>query len=419
MEILIPSKNIYKIVNPKVKDNLIEQVSINEKVVNSILEVEHNVYSEDIPISFADYKKNRVETEKKDFDATFTSNGSAINGYYYSCVYLNNTMGYYETTLSVKRIKDNKFIEKIYNGEKDEIYYSVSGVESIRDISSKITSDPDKNFNENTAKMDYIKYGTKTEKEKVFQFPQFPIEVSDKYIIQGEQPLTPSVQGLSDDSKIEIEGYNILDNYINIKLKILCYVRIEKLTGRAVYSTLSQKHEIPMNGKLTTYTPNQISINIYGNTIELSLNDNAVSYGEGNKHFSLNGSEILQDKGRYYEESITKNISKEILNFYKNGNETATILCDISDYYEYDDSKENKKGQKVISINNKERMYFHLHDKVIPMVFGADGKETAMSKYFDGTPKVFEVTGTKMFYDGAVWQELTLKETPSSLIKNK
>jgi hypothetical protein len=33
-----------------------------------------------------------------------------------------------------------------------------------------------------------------------------------------------------------------------------------------------------------------------------------------------------------------------------------------------------------------------------------------MSQYQDGTPKVFEVVGSNMIYDGAVWQELNLIE---------
>jgi hypothetical protein len=53
-----------------------------------------------------------------------------------------------------------------------------------------------------------------------------------------------------------------------------------------------------------------------------------------------------------------------------------------------------------------------LYDEVIPMVFGADKKDRAMSTYPDGTAKVFQVLGVKTYYDGAVWQELSLQELP-------
>ena len=62
-------------------------------------------------------------------------------------------------------------------------------------------------------------------------------------------------------------------------------------------------------------------------------------------------------------------------------------------------------------------MCFNEYDQVIPMVFGADGKDKPMSLYLDGTPKVFAVLGTKMYYDGAVWQELSLQEIDKSEIK--
>jgi hypothetical protein len=55
-------------------------------------------------------------------------------------------------------------------------------------------------------------------------------------------------------------------------------------------------------------------------------------------------------------------------------------------------------------------MSFRLHDDVIPYVFGANGQDKPMSKYQDGSPKVFEVVGSNIIYDGAVWQELTLIE---------
>ena len=42
--------------------------------------------------------------------------------------------------------------------------------------------------------------------------------------------------------------------------------------------------------------------------------------------------------------------------------------------------------------------------------YGADGKDRPMSLYKDGSAKVFQVLGSKIFYDGAVWQELSLQE---------
>lgn len=55
-------------------------------------------------------------------------------------------------------------------------------------------------------------------------------------------------------------------------------------------------------------------------------------------------------------------------------------------------------------------MTFTEYDEVIPMVYGADGKDHPMSRYADGSPKVFKVLGMRPFYDGSVLQELYLQE---------
>jgi hypothetical protein len=88
---------------------------------------------------------------------------------------------------------------------------------------------------------------------------------------------------------------------------------------------------------------------------------------------------------------------------YAKGKETATIRCSISDYYD-------ENGEKVIATNNSNKMAFDIYDEVIPYSYGADGSDKPLSRHKDGSPKTFVVLGTRIFYDGAVWQELTLQE---------
>lgn len=91
--------------------------------------------------------------------------------------------------------------------------------------------------------------------------------------------------------------------------------------------------------------------------------------------------------------------------FYEKGKETATIRCSINDYYDYE------SGEKVISIEDTSLpMSFKIYDKVIPMVYNSKGADEPMAKLKDGSPKVFKVLGRRIFYDGAVWQELYLQE---------
>ena len=65
---------------------------------------------------------------------------------------------------------------------------------------------------------------------------------------------------------------------------------------------------------------------------------------------------------------------------------------------------------KVESISLETPMCFEVGDQVIPMVYGANGQDRPMSLYSDMTPKIFQVLAVKPYYDGAVWQELTLQE---------
>jgi hypothetical protein len=55
-------------------------------------------------------------------------------------------------------------------------------------------------------------------------------------------------------------------------------------------------------------------------------------------------------------------------------------------------------------------MTFVEGDAVIPHIMGANGYDEPISAYNNGEAKLFKVVGTNIYYDGAVWQELTLQE---------
>ena len=133
--------------------------------------------------------------------------------------------------------------------------------------------------------------------------------------------------------------------------------------------------------------------------------------------YSLPKNELSQKTTKYGDKEIVEYLSTEILKKWVNGKETATILCDINDYYHYNATAYKFKGNKSISLDNSTgKMSFAMYDQVIPMVYGSDGQDRPMSTYQDGTPKVFQVLGSKIYYDGAVWQELSLQEVDKSEI---
>lgn len=59
---------------------------------------------------------------------------------------------------------------------------------------------------------------------------------------------------------------------------------------------------------------------------------------------------------------------------------------------------------------------FKIGDIVIPYVFGYTGEDKPMSIYQDGSPKIFEVVGLKITYDGEITQRISLTQTDKKLV---
>lgn len=134
-----------------------------------------------------------------------------------------------------------------------------------------------------------------------------------------------------------------------------------------------------------------VNVSFYGNVLDLNATKDE-KYGS-EPFYDLKTNEMFFDTSLFKNEDLFSSLSKRIVTAYKNGKETAVIRCSVPE---------------DLSI-------FEIGDEVIPMVFGADGVDRPMSRYKDGTQKVFNVVGTKFIYDGAVWQELTLQEKTQSV----
>lgn len=122
--------------------------------------------------------------------------------------------------------------------------------------------------------------------------------------------------------------------------------------------------------------------------------------------FSFDENIFNQTETKTNDEISSILLSKEIINKYNSGKETAKILCSISNYYD-------ENGKKIISpYTDGYKMSFDIGDEVIPMRFGqyGVGVDIPMSRYDDRSAKAFRVCGIKFIYDGAVWQELALQE---------
>lgn len=112
-------------------------------------------------------------------------------------------------------------------------------------------------------------------------------------------------------------------------------------------------------------------------------------------------------KGTYIDENTSiENKYQTIINSWDRGKEIATLTLSIDDYYS--DTNLNKK---LISPNLENYpMTLDIGNKVVPYVYVKKGVDKPMSLTMNGEPKQFEVVGKKMIYDGAVWQELKIRE---------
>lgn len=140
----------------------------------------------------------------------------------------------------------------------------------------------------------------------------------------------------------------------------------------------------------------------------ITLQEVTEKFGKGERALSLPANELIQATGGTINAQNAE-IANKIIENYVNGKEVRKILCSIDDYFEYDKGATDYKGKKAINIKTAE-MSFKLGAQVIPMVRDANGSDIPLSTYLGGNPKVFWVRGNKIFYDGAVWQELYLQE---------
>lgn len=477
MAIIIPSKNIYEINNPKIRDNVIDNVSVDNTIVSPNNEYEVSVYNGKFFAQFSQIQKSDDENETNSLIKSYGVSGSSIG---VRAVWIANSgminKNLYKFTFQIPRLLKNKFISQVFY-EKDK--------EGKNKISYAVYGDIEKGLCSRTATWEYISatssnvrivslgdviFEEHTEKEEGVLFNQDATIVSTIKGTPNQEYFETQevVSTLNPNDTSYVAYYNGNDNHFDIEFYVLCM--FDTITLGNMYYGGATNGELLLQGEYKRHIPTQIEITVYGNTIGIDLTDGSVTYGSGKHPHSLNANELLQDSAKVGNALLTKHLADNVLTQYKNGKETATLLCDINEYYHYgsDEKAITTNGKvhypienitvsdKVVSITKPFKndltvvamvfspnaletqktviksgetqatflygvkevqkayfdlpMTFKLHDEVIPMVFGADGKDKPMSKYQDGSPKVFEVTGSNMIYDGAVWQELTLLE---------
>lgn len=185
---------------------------------------------------------------------------------------------------------------------------------------------------------------------------------------------------------------------IMVQLRVLCGASVFQGTNLLTSQT-AQSTYLPF--KLIEYRPINLSIDVYGETYNLMTEEQvyAKSIGElQGERISITNNSLIQNT------DYISAKAEELIAKYANGKETAKVRCSIGEYAD-------ENGKLVISTKTPDKMLFEHYDKVVPMVRNGEGIDLAMSYTADGLAKVFDVVGVRVFFDGAVWQELTLRES--------
>ena len=95
----------------------------------------------------------------------------------------------------------------------------------------------------------------------------------------------------------------------------------------------------------------------------------------------------------------------EVFDRYKNGKETATLLCSVGKYYDLDGNIAVDAESADSSIEPLLKKY----DIVVPYVI-TDRGESPLSADANGVPKQFQIIGVNISYNGVLRQEIVIQE---------
>lgn len=451
--IKIPSSCIYSISNPKIIKNAIGEIEVNANKVNVQIDKDNLSYTETVFVQSSSGEvigQTTYTTSNKDFDTQSVTieqtSGAMPNVEFQLLTYSEMKLGYLSIPIKIyANSYQDKYITGLYRGKdqdgNDRIEYamdymsiqlSASGSWQYADTQTKTPSQYDTvSFTYSTDNPIIANKTGKILNDRLSENPQNQVNVIDnniKYAFQfSPQPFKPqnatnsvtlSVSNsisLADKTNVSTayftEGIDENGKYYAITLNVLVSRIITTLIN-SDYSTVyvtagSRPNPRPMIGTQYRDVATQIRFTFHGETRFLNITELTQYIGEknGKQIFSVENNELLQTTNRYNDEDAIQATYTATLNQYKNGKETAVILCSISDY-------KDTNGKKVIDITTatSNKMMFDIGDEVIPMIYTANGIDVPMSVDKAGNAKVFRVVGTKPYDEGIARQELTLQE---------
>lgn len=436
MAIIIPSKRTYNRQNPKVRDNVIERIEVG--AIEPIIETNYNAnvfsLSEDT-LDLFDYPKIGdnfgVDVDVTEFigEKAFSSYGyynSVFKAWYFYFAFCSSKPFYKTLNIEIPKVSLNKYIENLNDTKFNySVYYGYVEDNSFKIILNKTANADNKDDYYNNQRYTFSSALSEefslTYDEQSSDLSKIK-NVSNEEIFEfGEEDIIAKVN-LTNEENLDTATitYNKEKDAYTATVKILCGIVKGNVQGSRDLENLPQT--ITEYGTLHCYVPLKVTLDLNGKSLTLNLTDKTVYIPETDKTskkvYSVDGNELMQTTNYFRgtkQENAIESMYGKTRKEYANGKETATILCSVNDYFDYDTK------EKVVAIDNStNKMSFTIGDEVIPMVYGTDGKDNPMSVYSTGNPKIFEVIGTKLYYDGAVWQELSLleKKNLQSVIKD-
>lgn len=452
MAIIIPSKNIYEINNPKIRDNFVDNVSIDYTAITPNNEFETIIYGGDLPLdnisttASNEGKKGYIfpQTDHTHTDYPIVStkiinkyatiNEIRIpklkNNYYVSNIYNTKNASTGSSYTQIKKYLNEEIysyqVEDSFNFTDNAVYggdFNYDKIVAYTPTVANLLST--KRINDFVGRKVTYSVDNRTENEfannwnsSISDYQSADIYNEITYTNVDMLKLAATVKNSldfpkdNDFSNLTIDSESDSDNYIIKNLTI--YV------GRTLYACATGLcipaptmnyvgRKFPSKVVEIQQNVSKAEITIYGDTIGIDLSDGNITYrldekqgtieGTGEKPFSLSGNELLQDNNKRI-----KLLASDILNQYRNGKETVTLLCDINDYYD-------KNGEKKISIDEATLpMTFSIGDICIPKIYGADGVDIPLSTHPNGDEKTYRVVGVEPYSSGAVWQKIFLQE---------
>ena len=332
MAIIIPSKKIFNIDNPKVRNNAIDEVRVERTLVNTnVLKIGENVYNEDIYTDLAVVELSDYVDE----DSDIKTYGIYRNYAFVRCdkkkVFSNTDGGGYQLDIPISQNK--KYIYNIYGGADD------NGNPNIR---CEIVGVIEKG----TITGDYADALTYSEPTEISapQVLSFPKSIVYNVRELQEAGTAKAIVNITSPFQIGLEDVEIVKttNYFRLSIPIMCGLRISKFGGsdRFALDTTLPPPPLTLNGTYETYVPKEINISLMGDTIGIELSTGNITYKSENSNgetpISLDGNELMQNSATANGKLLTKDLADNIFAQYENGKETISLSCAIGEYYSHD-----------------------------------------------------------------------------------